>query len=218
MSRPFRIGLYLLLDRRLIGGRGCAALLRSLLGAGARWFQYRDKTGTDGEAAAELARLGPICREAGARLIVNDRPRLAVPPYVDGVHLGASDTPIAEARRIIGPGKIIGRSARTAAEAVRAREEGADYVGAGALRPTGTKGDAAVIGVDGVRGICRAAAIPVIAIGGITLADVGAVLDAGASGIAVASAVILAPDPEGAARGFIAAIARFDEERRLGGG
>jgi thiamine-phosphate pyrophosphorylase len=257
MAQP-RIGLYIILDRALLGDRDPAAVMRSLLDAGAGWFQYRDKRASDEEVAAELARLGPLCRATGARILVNDRAHLAAARHVDGVHLGASDMAVGEARRILGPGKIIGRSAQTVDEALRARDEGADYLGAGAVYPTTTKGDAAPLGVAGLAAICRAVGdstlrsrgpfsspsalrshgsfssppplrgrdreggntaagsadrsmteLSVVAIGGITRARVAEVLAAGASGVAVASAVLCAADPGEAARGIIEEIGCF---------
>ncbi|MEI6632405.1 MAG: thiamine phosphate synthase [Chlamydiota bacterium] len=246
MTTRSRIGLYIILDRALLGDRDPAAVLRSLLDAGAGWFQYRDKRASDEEVAGELARLGPLCRSGGARLLVNDRAHLAASRHADGVHLGASDMAVGEARRLLGPGKIIGRSAQTVDEALRARDEGADYLGAGAVYPTTTKGDAAPLGVAGLAAICRAAGdlpsrirerhhspppvrgrdreggrtaaenvgvrtpgIPVVAIGGITRARAAEVLAAGASGVAVASAVLSAADPGEAARGIVEEIGRF---------
>lgn len=209
MTLNMRIGLYVVLDRGLLGDRDAVETTRLLLGAGVRWFQYRDKRSTDAEFAAALGRLGPLCRASGARLIVNDRVRLAAAACADGVHLGASDMAVAEARRLFGPGGIIGRSVHAAGEVRRAAEEGADYVGAGAVYPTSTKSDAHALGVEGLAAICSAGALPVVAIGGITRARVGAVLAAGAAGVAVASAVLCVDDPAAEARGFAAEIAAF---------
>ncbi|HOE28046.1 MAG: thiamine phosphate synthase [Candidatus Aureabacteria bacterium] len=213
-ARRPRNGLYLVLDRDLLGGRDAAALLESLLAAGVEWVQYRDKRSADREVAAELGRLGPLCRAAGAKLIVNDRAALAAAACVDGVHLGASDMPVVDARRTLGPGKLIGGSVDTVGEALRAAAAGADYLGAGAVFPTATKKDAAVLGLDGLARICRAAKIPVVAIGGIDRTRVAAALAAGASGIAVASAVLRAGDPAAEARLLIEEIGRA---RRAGG-
>lgn len=244
-ARCPRNGLYLVLDRDLLGGRDAAALLEPLLAAGVEWVQYRDKRSADGDVAAVLGRLGPLCRAAGATLIVNDRAALAAAAHVDGAHLGASDMPLADARRILGTGKLIGGSVDTVEEALRAAAEGADYLGAGAVFSTATKEDAASLGLEGLAAICRAVrdiavrgggpfpppppsrgrvrkggtvaagnadrpttGIPVVAIGGISRDRVAAVLAAGASGIAVASAVLCAADPAAEARLIIAEIGR----------
>jgi thiamine-phosphate diphosphorylase len=118
--------------------------------------------------------------------------------------------PVGEARRLLGPGKIIGFSAHDVAEARRAEEEGADYLGVGAVYPTPTKRDADVVGVGRIREICRSTRFLVLAIGGIARENVREVLGAGATGVAVISAVIGASDPAAAARDLLKEIGDFE--------
>ncbi|MCX6356366.1 MAG: thiamine phosphate synthase [Candidatus Aureabacteria bacterium] len=205
-------GLYVIIDTALLGRGGPDQLLESLLAAGVRWFQYRDKDGSDADILHAVSRLLPRCREAGARLLVNDRVRVAVKSGADGVHLGAIDMPVAEATRLLGPEKIIGRSARTVEDALRAKGEGADYLGVGSIAATATKPDACVIGVERLAEICRSVEVPVVAVGGITPRRVREIFQAGASGIAVASAVVRAPDPAAAAREFMGEVTRWRME------
>jgi thiamine-phosphate diphosphorylase len=197
------IDLYVILDKAILGARDAAAVLRLLLGAGVRWFQYRDKCSGDGEIARAVSSMLPLCREAGARLIVNDRADIASRLGADGVHLGQGDMAVVAARRTLGEDTIIGCSARLVEEAERAEAEGADYLGVGAVYHTRTKPDARVVGVARLAEITRRVKLPVIAIGGITRLRVKEVLDAGATGIAVASAILSAPDPAAVARALL---------------
>jgi len=203
VKKNFELDLYVILDKAVLEGRDTAGVIRLLLQAGVRWFQYRDKCSSDDEVACAVSSVLPLCREAGARLIVNDRVEIASRLDVDGVHLGLDDASIEDARRILGPEKIIGYSARSVEVAKRAEAVGADYLGVGAIYHTGTKQDARIIGPAGLAEVCRAVSIPVVAIGGITSPSVREVLRAGATGVAVASAVLGATDIAEAARGMI---------------
>jgi len=197
------IDLCVIIDKAILGERDAAAVLRLLLEAGVRWFQYRDKCSEEAEIARAISGMLPFCGEAGARLIVNDRVGVASRLGADGVHLGQSDMAIGEARRILGREKIIGRSARLVEEAERAEAEGADYLGVGAIYRTRTKPDARIVGLARLAEISRRVKLPVIAIGGITRTQVRDVLEAGATGVAVASAVLSAPDPAAVARALL---------------
>jgi thiamine-phosphate pyrophosphorylase len=197
------IDLYVIVDKALLEGRDAVSILQLLLRAGVRWFQYRDKYSSDDEIAHAVGLMLPLCREADARLIVNDRVEIASQLDANGVHLGRDDAAIKEARRILGEEKVIGYSARSVEMAKRAESAGADYLGVGAIYQTGTKKDARVIGLAGLADICKVAKLPVVAIGGITRPRVSEVLQAGATGIAVASAVLGATDVAEAARGML---------------
>jgi thiamine-phosphate pyrophosphorylase len=134
-------------------------------------------------------------------LIVNDRVDVALAIDADGVHVGQDDMPAPLARRLLGAGRILGVSAGTVEEALQAQADGADYLGTGDVYGTPSKADAgAPIGVAGLAAVARAVAIPVVAIGGIQVGNAAAAIRAGASGVAVISAVVGAPDPEAAAR------------------
>jgi thiamine-phosphate pyrophosphorylase len=148
----------------------------------------------------------------GVSLIVNDRADVALAVDADGLHVGQDDLPPDVARRLVGPDRVLGVTARTAAEARAAERAGADYVGCSAVFATPTKTDTGP--PQGIAGLCelvRAVAIPVVAIGGIDASNVGAVIDAGAGGVAVVSAILAAADPAAAAR---ALRERIDAERR----
>lgn len=191
-------------------GPGCdpVELVRLALRGGADTIQYREKRLSTREQIATARALVRLCREAGVRLIVNDRVDVALAADAGGVHLGEEDFPIALARDLLGPDRVIGASAATAARAVEAMWAGADYIGAGPVFATDRKGDAgAPVGLEGLEAIVRAVEIPVVAIGGITRARVPEILATGARGIAVIQAVALDPDPEAAARALRAALA-----------
>ncbi|MCX6339986.1 MAG: thiamine phosphate synthase [Candidatus Aureabacteria bacterium] len=202
----------MIIDRGIYIKKGLEDLVYSLINAGVRWFQYRDKCSGDGEIARAVSSMLPLCREAGARLIVNDRADIASRLGADGVHLGQGDMAVVAARRTLGKDKIIGCSTRLVEEAERAEAEGADYLGVGAIYQTRTKPDARVVGVARLAEITRRVKLPVIAVGGITRPRVSDVLGAGATGIAVASAILSAPDPAAVARALLEEIRAFREK------
>jgi thiamine-phosphate pyrophosphorylase len=193
--------LYVLTDRRAAGARALPDVVDAAIRGGATAIQLRDKQATTRELV-ELGRaLLAITRPAGVPLIVNDRIDVALAINAEGVHVGQDDMPAPIARRLLGPDRLLGVSAGTVEEALQAQAEDADYLGTGDVYGTPTKADAGVpIGVDGLAEVVRAVSIPVVAIGGIQAANAGAVIAAGAAGIAVISAVIGAADPEAAAR------------------
>lgn len=176
---------------------------------GVRWVQLRVKNLP--YAAWEQLALDTqaVCRRYGAVLIINDNPRLAQAIGADGVHLGQADTPPAEARAMLGPGFIIGGTANTFADVQRLAAAGVDYIGLGPFRFTNTKEKLSpILGLAGYADIlsrCRAAdiAVPVVGIGGVTLADVAALCDTGLHGVAVAAAIGAAAEPAGAAAQFV---------------
>ena len=154
----------------------------------------------DRELLEVARRVRKIAEEYGALFVVNDRVDIALASNADGVHLGREDIPV-EVAREIAPELIIGRTVRTADEAIRAEEQGADYLGAGSVYPSKTK-NAPLIGLEGLSTIKKFSRIPVVAIGGIVLEKVDEVLSAGADGIAVVSAVVCTEDIEESTRAF----------------
>ena len=138
----------------------------------------------------------------GAVSIINDSVEIAAETGADGVHVGQDDMAAARAREILGPGRIIGVSAHTVAEARAAWEMGADYLGTGAAFVTGTKADAKPIERETIRAITAAVDIPVVAIGGIGAHNVQALAGSGICGIAVVSAIFAQPDPGAATKGL----------------
>ena len=164
-------------------------------------MQLRMKDASVAEFIRTGRRVADICRRAGATFIVDDHVELVVELGADGVHLGKNDMPVAEARLLLGPGKIIGATANTFDDIRAAAVAGADYIGLGPFRFTTTKQKLSpVLGIEGYRQImarCRREGIdlPVVAIGGILAEDVEALMSTGISGIALSGAILNAPDP-----------------------
>lgn len=190
--------LHLVTDHRL--GSAIPALVADAVAAGVDTVQVRLEDSTGDAQALELTRqVLRVCRDGGVTCLVNDRVDVALASGADGVHLGSRDLPVAAARRLLGPGAIIGATARDPATALRAQRDGASYLGVGPVRATTTKaGLPDPLGPAGVACVAAAVRIPVIAIGGVTAGDVPGLLAAGAYGIAVVSAVSTAPDPAAA--------------------
>lgn len=191
-----RLSLIVVTDADLAGPRGVPHVVRAALRGGAPAVQLRVKQGTARDMVALCRLLLPDVRNAGALLFINDRVDVALAAQADGAHLGDDDLPLAAARRIVPPGFLLGRSADSPDEALRAQAQGADYVGIGPVFPTRSKADAGTtVGLAAIRAVAAAVSIPVVGIGGIdetTAADVRA---AGAAGVAVIRAVMRAPDP-----------------------
>lgn len=167
---------------------------------GATMVQLREKRGgPDALGDREVYEMGlelrRITRERGAILVVNDRLDLAMAIDADGVHLGQGDLPLAAAKRIWGPGRLYGLSASSLGQAAVALADGPDYLGVGAVYPTGTKLDATLSGLAVLAEVCASVDLPVLAIGGIGPANAAPVMAAGARGLAVVSAVWGAADP-----------------------
>jgi len=192
--------LYVITDRRLLGDSPAAAVAAAIEG-GATVVQLREKGVTTREWLRVGAQVLAVCREHGVPFIVNDRVDVALALDADGVHLGPDDMPVALARRLLGPHKIIGASAGTPEEARQAAEEGADYIGIGAVFATGSKDDAGEpIGLEGLRRVREAApGLAAVAIAGVTADNAADAVAAGADGVAVISAVFGAGDPRAAA-------------------
>jgi thiamine-phosphate pyrophosphorylase len=193
--------IYVITDRRVAGDRSILDVVRAAVQGGASVVQLREKTATTREMVELGQALHEITRQAGIPLIVNDRLDVALAIGAEGVHVGHDDMPVSLARRLIGPDLILGASPETLEEARQMERDGADYLGVGDVYGTPSKSDAgAPIGVEGLAEVIRAVSLPVVAIGGITLENAGPVIQAGAAGVAVISAVVGAPDPEAAAR------------------
>lgn len=182
------------------------ALLEAAIDAGIRVVQLRAKALGAGAFLACARQLGPIAQAHGVDLIINDRPDIAALAGAQGVHLGQDDLPAAVARRLLPAPALIGVSTHDLRQVAAAKAEGvADYLGFGPVFPTRSKERPdAVVGLDGLRDAVRAAApLPVVAIGGIDEERLAAVRATGASGAAVISAFLSAPDPAGALRQLV---------------
>jgi hydroxymethylpyrimidine kinase/phosphomethylpyrimidine kinase/thiamine-phosphate diphosphorylase len=176
------------------------SIVREGLRGGVKVVQYRDKERSP-EGQVSLARqLVQLCKEAGVTFLVNDSPELALACFADGVHLGQEDGSVHEARRLLGPNKLIGVSTRTVDQALKAQMAGADYIGLGSIFPTNTKDNSELVGLETLRKVRRAVKIPLVAIGGISGTNGAEVLEAGADSLAVVSAIADDPSPVLAAR------------------
>ncbi len=171
------------------------------IAGGATVVQLREKELSTSEFLSTAARTLLVVRAAAVPLIINDRVDVALASDADGVHLGPDDLPLAAARGLLGPHKIIGFSAGTETEAVEAERGGADYLGVGSVFGTASKADAGEpIGLETLRRIVRAVGIPVVAIGGVTHANAAQAIKSGAAGVAVIAAVLADSDITAATR------------------
>jgi len=185
-------GYYFITEARL-SRAGNLSDVASAVAAGVRVVQYREKQGRDRDLVAEARKLRELCRHT--LFLVNDRVDVALEVGADGVHLGQEDLSYHEARKLLGPDKIIGVTVRNGAEALAAQAGGANYLGVSPIFSTTTKADAgAPTGVALLAEIRRRVSLPLIAIGGITLANAPEVIRAGADGVCAISAVVTRAD------------------------
>ena len=186
--------VYAVTDRAWLRGRKLADCVRQAIDGGATFVQLREKEAPFDEMV-ELAReLQAICAEAGVPFVVDDEVEVAIAAGADGVHVGQDDMACAQAREALGPDAIVGVSAQTVEQALKAQADGADYLGVGALIPTPTKPDAVDVTFDELRAICEAVDIPVVGIGGLNTETIGKLEGSGADGAAVVSAIFAADD------------------------
>lgn len=205
MKPAIDYSIYLVTDEACLHGRPLLECVEEALAAGVTLVQYRAKAADGGVLYAEACKLKELCDKYNMPLIINDRLDIALAVGAAGVHLGQDDLPCAVARRLLGEDFIIGVSAHNPAEAVQAVSEGADYLGCGAVFGTATKHDVAKLGLENLRAIRKAVAVPMVGIGGITADNYAEVLATGADGAAIVSG-ILAQDDIGAVVKKLAAI------------
>ncbi|AMH94364.1 thiamine monophosphate synthase ThiE2 [methanogenic archaeon ISO4-H5] len=192
--------LYAITDRKMLGDVSEVEAARLCFEGGADVVQLRMKDTDGGEMLEKAKAIQEIAQQYCKFFIVNDRLDIAILAGADGVHLGQTDIPVQEARRLVGDEMIIGVSASTVEEAVKAVDDGADYIGVGSIFNTSTKPDADQgIGLDTLMDICQAVDVPVVAIGGINKGNIRDVIRAGADGAAVVSAIMAKPDIKAAA-------------------
>ncbi len=182
--------LYAILDRSVAGRGNVAAAAEALVSAGVDMIQYRAKQAGKAERRRDVVAILEAARGSSIPVIVNDDVDLAGETGADGVHLGAEDMPPEEARSIVGPGRIMGVSVASLEDLARLPVEAVDYVGVGPVFPSTTKPEAAALGVGFVRSVRGMTPLPLVAIGGITAANALEAIDAGADGIAAASALL----------------------------
>ncbi len=194
MERLEKTRLYVLLDGQT-DSRTLQHLVENLVGAGADILQLRDKHLPDTELLARARLIRKVTEGSETLLVINDRPDLAVLSRADGVHLGQDDLSVKDARRILGPDRLVGVSTHSLQQARRAVLDGSDYIGVGPTFPSGTKQFEAFPGVSLLQAVSAEVRLPAFAIGGITSENLGEVLAAGFTRIAVSGAVTQASDP-----------------------
>ena len=188
--------LYAVTDQMwLKAGEKLPDVVESVLKNGATFLQIREKDLAEDAFEAEAERLKTLCAQHGVPFVVNDSVEIALQCEADGVHVGQSDIKGRDIRAIIGPDKILGISAGTVEEAVAAEKAGADYIGVGAVFPTGTKKNATPMTMELLKEIVSSVSIPVIAIGGISAENILQLRGSGVDGVAVVSAIFAAEDP-----------------------
>ena len=194
-------GLMLVTDRALAGGRPIVEVIAAAVRGGATVVQLREKTASTREFVELGRRVHKVLAPFRVPLLINDRVDVALAVLAEGVHLGQGDMDVADARRLLGPGAIIGRTVETMAQATAADRSEADYLGVSPVFPTPTKTDTGPAwGTEGLWRLRPIVRKPLVAIGGINEMNAARVLEAGAEGIAVVSAICAAPDPEATAR------------------
>lgn len=177
------------------------AQVAKVIDGGCRWIQLRHKDAPAAQLLDEGRHVAGMCRDAGATFIIDDHVELVEQIGADGVHLGKNDMPVAQARELLGPERIIGATANSFADIEAAWLAGADYIGLGPFRFTTTKERLSpILGTEGYSGIMAQCArsgidMPVVAIGGISTADIPAIMSTGVSGIAISSTILNAADP-----------------------
>lgn len=192
--KQFDLSLYLVTDRHCLRGRDFYEAVEEALRAGVTLLQLREKELGMEELLAEGKKVKALCRKYQVPFLVDDNVEAAKILGADGVHLGQEDEAIQKARAVLGQEAIIGISAHNLEEALEAQAQGADYLGVGALYPTGSKKDASVLPPGRFREIIQAVQIPVVGIGGIQEAQLDQVMDQGAAGCAMISAILGAED------------------------
>lgn len=192
--------LYLCTDRELMSTDTLEEAVEQAVRGGCTVVQLREKDCTSLEFYETAKKVKEITDRYQVPLIINDRVDIALAVGADGVHVGQDDLPAGEVRRILGPDKIVGVSAGSVAEAVKAEEDGADYLGVGAMYATSTKEDALVTSREELLRIREAVDLPIVVIGGINRSNYRNFKGIGVNGLAVVSAVIAADDIEAAAR------------------
>lgn len=192
--------LYLVTDQKLMSTPTLEEAVEAACEGGVTLVQIREKSASD-DAFLDVARCCKAITDSyGVGLIVNDNPQVAAAVGAAGVHVGQDDTPVPEVRRVVGPHAVIGVSAHSVEEALRAKEEGADYLGIGGVTPTATKPEAGVLSFEEMDAIMEAFGGPCVVIGGVNAATIPLCKPHPFAGYAVVSAIIAQPDIAAAAR------------------
>lgn len=192
--------LYAVTDRAWIGEKTLPQQVEAALRGGVTCVQLREKDLDEAAFLEEARQIRELCRRYGVPFVVNDNVNVAVACGADGVHVGQKDMAAGEVRRCIGDNMLLGVSVHTVAEAAEAVQNGADYLGLGAVFPTSTKTDVAQMSMETLRDIRDAVDIPIVAIGGIKQNNIMQLAGSGVDGAAIVSAIFAARDIEAASR------------------
>ena len=192
--------LYAVTDRHWLKDDTLENQVEKALQGGATFLQLREKSLDDDIFLAEAKEIQKLCKKYQVPFVINDNVDIALAIDADGVHVGQSDMEALDVRKRLGPDKIIGVSAQNVQQALLAQKHGADYLGVGAVFPTGSKDDAEDVSFETLKAICQAVDIPVIAIGGITKENVSELKGSGICGIAVISAIFAQKDIKAATK------------------
>lgn len=192
--------LYAVTDRHWLKDETLENQVEKALQGGATFLQLREKSLDDDIFLAEAKEIQKLCKKYQVPFVINDNVDIALAIDADGVHVGQSDMEALDVRKRLGPDKIIGVSAQNVQQALLAQKHGADYLGVGAVFPTGSKDDAEDVSFETLKAICQAVDIPVIAIGGITKENVSELKRSGICGIAVISAIFAQKDIKAATK------------------
>ena len=195
--------LYLVTDSDILKGRDFYYCIEEALKAGVTMLQLREKDATGKEFLEKALKLRELTNKYNVKFIINDRVDIAMICKADGVHVGQSDIPANSVRELIGNNKIIGVSARTIEEARVAKENGADYLGVGAMFNTTTKLDAKSVSIKELKEIKRSTDLPIVAIGGLTLNNIEKLNECNIDGYAVVSAILGATDIESECKSWL---------------
>lgn len=189
-----QLQVYAVTDSKWLHGNTLVQAVEDAILGGATFIQLREKKMTTPERIAAAAKIKAVTERYHIPFVVNDDVQAALASGADGVHIGQEDMQAAEARRLLGPNKILGVSAQTVEQALLAQAHGADYLGVGAVFSTSTKADAVEVPFATLQAICQAVQIPVIAIGGVKADNVQRLQNSGIAGVAVVSAIFAASD------------------------
>ena len=190
------MGLYAVTDRAWVGRQTLYHQVEAALKGGVTCVQLREKELGEDAFLQEAREIAPLCRAYGVPFFINDNVEVALACHADGIHVGQEDLAAGQVRQRVGEDMMIGVSVHSVAEALDAVNQGADYLGVGAMFTTSTKADAAVVSMETLREICAAVEIPVVAIGGIGRDNMTRLIGTGVDGVALVSAIFAAEDIE----------------------
>ena len=195
----FDYTLYLVTDRQLMSCDSLTEAVEQAILGGCTMIQLREKELSSLEFYNQAVAVKPVTDKYHIPLIINDRIDIAMAVQATGVHIGQHDLPAAAVRKVIGENMLLGVSASSIAEAIQAQQDGADYLGVGAMFPTGTKTDADSVSMEELQKIRAAVSLPIVVIGGINKGNAGRFKPMGIDGLAVVSAIIAQSDIKAAA-------------------